>query len=124
VTEDAPDPLLAFLDDLDASRAGGSAGTWAYDQAGDELVVIDDPGAYLGGGAGPADAALIVAAVNALPHLVAAVRAVLHAHRPIRVQKGGKTVGQVCNRDRAPHPCAYWRAIADHLEPLTRKDHQ
>lgn len=54
----------------------------------------------------PADVALIVAAVNALPRLVAAVRAVLDEHYRIELQGIG-----YCDEDGSVWPCRTYLAV-------------
>jgi hypothetical protein len=75
--------LGKLLDDLDAARAEATPGPWAQQNGARHLVYGNpDEGMFVcaAGNAdypGPiADAALIVAAVNALPRLTAALRAV------------------------------------------------
>jgi hypothetical protein len=66
---------LRLLNDLDAARAAGTPGEWRVNPDADQEVLCTN------GSVGqvwlPRDAALIVAAVNALPQLTAALRAVL-----------------------------------------------
>ena len=79
--------LLRLLDELDAAREKATPGEWWSEHhdygdewwfggtTGDGQEVIN--GHIVTGGDSAADAALIVAAVNALPKLTAALRAVL-----------------------------------------------
>ena len=67
--------VRAWLDELDAAREKATAGPWQVDG---EHLIVDGRRFYLiAKGVDNADAALIVAAVNALPRLTAAVRAAL-----------------------------------------------
>ena len=88
----APDPILALCDRLEQARAAATPGEWRVGkgneiEAGQYDTVIErgpvDCMSYCYGGTStiegdnlPADAALIVAAVNAVPEMVAAIRAV------------------------------------------------
>lgn len=105
--------LAALLDDLDQLRAAATPGEWVNDSheiyqavpglpeavnAGDwigETCRVDDPRS-------DADAALIVAAVNAVPQLTTALRAVLGLHVPW-YEAGGvrhdNTVRVGCNQN-------------------------
>jgi hypothetical protein len=63
-------------------------------------------------------AALIVAAVNALPGLVAAVRTALAPHYPVAVRdRKGQHTHDVCSDSWNPWPCATYRAITAALAP-------
>lgn len=87
--------VIAWLDGLDTARAAATPGPWRYNpekvhQFGDEESVFAGPSgndAICVASTGPmddpesmADAELIAAAVNALPELTAALRAVLAVH--------------------------------------------
>ena len=69
--------LRKLLDDLDAARERSTTDVpWRQDSGyGEDILTAD--GDQFGATGEPADAALIVAAVNALPKLTAALRAVL-----------------------------------------------
>jgi hypothetical protein len=75
--------LTEYLDQLDQAHAEGTPGPWRLDDDTDGCghVVSDRPTGTAAYVAEPhssyADGALIVAAVNALPELIAALRAVL-----------------------------------------------
>jgi hypothetical protein len=74
---DALTAVTALLDQLDAAR-DDSTGAFPWHQIGPELSGIDDAeGLSVGCTWVPRDAALIVAAVNSLPRLTAALRALL-----------------------------------------------
>jgi len=65
-----------MLDQLDALRAAGTPGSWGIDEGTLRHIDAEDQDG-LAETLDAADAALIVAAVNALPQLTAAIRAVL-----------------------------------------------
>ena len=67
--------LRALLDGLDAAWGKATPGPWSPTDRSRALIVRPDGRTV--GTAVPADVALIVAAVNALPKLTAALRAVL-----------------------------------------------
>lgn len=69
----APTPLVSLLDQLDELLANATPGDWAAVNG----LRIASPRAVVAEEVGSADAALIVAAVNAVGPLTAAVRAVL-----------------------------------------------
>lgn len=145
MSEGPVDPLGDLLDHLDTLHAAATPGEWGtywgtriasgvQRHPGGGVSVVHDVGevhdeddrADYDNSPNPthppADAALIVAAVNALPHLVAAIRVIAHTHRPIPVQNGGRVEGYVCSQDWAPHPCAYTRALTDKLAPLLPRE--
>jgi hypothetical protein len=68
-----PEPVPVDLDQLDALAAAATPGPWLVDRDGD-VVADRDRDSMLAAYPSAADAALIVAAVNALPALVAAAR--------------------------------------------------
>jgi hypothetical protein len=83
------------------------------------VVTADQPPMFVGDDEqAEADAALIVAAVNALPGLVAAVRTALAPHYPVAVRdRKGQHTHDVCSDSWNPWPCATYRAIAAALVP-------
>jgi hypothetical protein len=122
-----------LLDQLDALRAAATPGEWRHEhndygdewwfggetQGGEE--VINDQ--IVTGADHSADAALIVAAVNALPGLVAAVRTALAPHYPVAVRdRKGQHTHDVCSDSWNPWPCATYRAIAAALAPADTTD--
>jgi len=74
--------LRSHLDRLDTALAGDNSLPWLVAVREDEAIVLDSRLAEVVE-VGPADAALIVAAVNALPGLLAGVRAADEALRLI-----------------------------------------
>ena len=76
MTAPSPRPdVLAVLDQLDALREAATPGPW--EAAGPSAAGIEGAeGLFVATAAMPSDAALIVAAVNALPRLTAVARAV------------------------------------------------
>lgn len=71
-----PESLPALLDQLDKLRAEGTPGPWRPSgiPVGEWQPVVGHSGHCSATGTSNADAALIVAAVNALPTLIAAIR--------------------------------------------------
>jgi hypothetical protein len=120
-----------LLDQLDALRAAATPGEWRHEHNdyGDEWwfggetrggeEVINDQ--IVTGADHSADAELIVAAVNALPRLTAALHAVLDLHEPAYTY-GGQLVCIGCSDPTpggvlVPYPCADVRAITAVLTP-------
>jgi hypothetical protein len=79
-----------LLDQLDALHAAGTPGPWQYDAEVADVVWDSDPDypQITVRCAVDADAALIVAAVNAAPQLTAALRAVLDLADELERERG------------------------------------
>lgn len=109
----APRELLDQLDALREATDPHPVLPWHVDPQDDHRIAT-----RLGGGVCstylPADAALIVAAVNHLPELTAALRAVLDMHTPI--DDGGPNSG-ICMDCAVSYPCTTVEAITAALSP-------
>lgn len=101
--------LTAVLDELDGLRAKATPG-WNLVGGTHDRVVIDGLGEHVCETLQPTDAALIVAAVNRLPQLTAALRAVLAEHDGIRCPD--RTFESL----RGVEPCPTVAAITTALE--------
>lgn len=113
------------LDQMDALRAAGTPRTWSDQQFYPTTIVAqtNPRSSYdtirVARTETPADAALIVAAVNALPQHVAAIRAVLGNHVPVteaRDLTGPPT--EYCTEDGFLFPCPTVAAITEALNPM------
>lgn len=110
--------VLALLDQLDQAREKATPGPWTSDEYG----LISGPDApadvdhWIASGIAPDDQAAIVAAVNALPALTAALRAALDLHVPLDRGTGPQCQGCATRSTFTPWPCPTATAITTALE--------